>query len=209
MKHEWRKHEKHFYLPKAVPEIIEVPSFSFFTIEGEGNPNDDHFPDYIQALYSVSYAIKMSPKKNMAPDNYSEYTVYPLEGVWDIKDEAKKNYSGTLDKNDLKFKLMIRQPNFVTTDFAMQMLAYTKEKKKTALLDKVCFESIQEGLCIQMLHKGPYDDEPASFLLMEQFAQDNNLKRISRRHREIYLNDARKTQADKLKTVLRFQVQKN
>jgi hypothetical protein len=77
MKHEWRKHEKQFYLPKNKPEIIDIPEFKFFSIRGQGNPNDDHFPDYIAVLYSLSYAVRMSPKKGIAPEGYFEYTVYP------------------------------------------------------------------------------------------------------------------------------------
>jgi len=98
MKHDWKKNDKQFYLPKNKPETIVVPKFNYFTIEGKGNPNDDFFADYIDVLYSLSYAVKMSPKQGFAPENFEEYTVFPLEGVWDIDEEAKKNYNGTLDK---------------------------------------------------------------------------------------------------------------
>ena len=207
MKHEWKKHDKQFYQPKNKPETIVVPSFSYFSIEGKGNPNDDFFGEYIAVLYSLSYAIKMSPKQGFAPENYVEYTVFPLEGVWDIDDEAKKNYNGTLDKNSLIFKLMIRQPAFVTEAFALEIVERTKKKKPNDLLSNVQFEKIEEGLCVQMLHLGSYDSEPESFKVMEAFAGNTNLTRISRKHREIYLSDARKVSPEKLKTVLRFQVQ--
>ena len=207
MKHEWKKNDKQFYLPKNKPETIIVPKFNFFTIEGKGNPNDEFFAEYISVLYSLSYAIKMSPKQGFAPDNYEEYTVFPLEGVWDIDEEAKKNYSGTLDKNSLIFKLMMRQPDFVTPEFAQEAIARTKKKKPHSLLEKVKFETIEEGLCVQMLHEGSYDSEPASFFKMKEFTEANNLKRISHIHREIYLSDARKVAADKLKTLLRFKVE--
>lgn len=206
MKHEWRKHEKEFYLPSKKPEKVMVPAFKFYTIEGKGNPNDDFFAEYIGVLYALSYAIKMSPKKGNAPQGYFDYTVYPLEGVWDINDEAKANYNGTLDKDSLVFKLMIRQPDFVEDDFAAMILEQVKQKKPHDLLEQVKFEKIEEGACIQMMHLGSYDDEPASFKLMEEFATSETLRKKSMVHREIYLSDARKVAADKLKTILRFKV---
>lgn len=207
MKHDWKTSEKAFYLPKANPEFVTIPEFRFFTIEGEGNPNDSHFAEYIGVLYSLSYAVKMSPKKGLAPAGYFDYSVYPLEGVWDINDEAKKRFSGVINKNDLIFKLMIRQPDFVEELYAQQVIELTKKKKPHELLNKVNFERIAEGRCIQMLHIGSYDDEPASFQQMEAFANSQNLTRKSKIHREIYLSDARKTAPEKLKTVLRFQVE--
>ena len=101
MKHEWKKNEKQFYLPKNKPELISVPEFKFFTIEGNGNPNDEFFAEYIGVLYSLSYGIKMSPKKGIEPKGYFDYTVYPLEGVWDLNEKAKKSFDGTINKNDL------------------------------------------------------------------------------------------------------------
>lgn len=207
MKHEWKKSEKNFYLPKDKPEKIVVPKFKFFSVQGKGNPNDDRFADYIGVLYSLSYAIKMSPKAGIAPENYHDYSVYPLEGVWDIDESAKNSFDGKLDKNSLVFNLMIRQPDFVTTDFADEIIKMTQKKKPHDLLDQVKFEIIEEGCCIQMLHLGSYDNEPESFKQMERFATDRQLKRRSYMHREIYLSDARKTSPDKLKTVLRFQVE--
>lgn len=207
MKHDWKTSEKAFYLPKANPEFVTISEFRFFTIEGEGNPNDSHFAEYIGVLYSLSYAVKMSPKKGLAPAGYFDYSIYPLEGVWDINDEAKKSFSGVINKNDLIFKLMIRQPDFVDELYAQQVIELTKKKKPHELLNKVNFERIAEGRCIQMLHIGSYDAEPASFQKMEAFASDQNLTRKSKIHREIYLSDARKTAPEKLKTVLRFQVE--
>jgi len=206
MKHEWRKKEKAVYLPKSKPELVTIPEYNFFTIEGAGNPNSESFPEYIGVLYSLSYAVKMGPKKGMAPDGYFDYTVYPLEGIWDINEEAKKTYDGTLNKDDLVFKLMIRQPDFVDETFAQKIIELTKEKKPHALLENVKFEKLKEGHCIQMLHLGSYDDEPESFRIMEEFASNANLVRKSKVHREIYLSDARKVASEKLKTVLRFQV---
>lgn len=206
MKHEWRKKEKTVYLPKNKPEIINIPTYQFLTIEGAGNPNSDFFSEYIGVLYALSYAIKMSPKKGIKPKGYYDYTVYPLEGIWDINEAAKKTYSGKFDKNDLVFNLMVRQPDFVDNNFFQLMLEQTKKKKPHDLLDQVKFEKITDGECIQMLHIGPYDDEPASFKLMEEFAEEEDLLRLSKRHREIYLSDFRKVAPEKLKTVLRFKV---
>jgi len=208
MKHEWRKKEKETYLPKSKPVTIKVPEYKFFTIEGSGNPNDDYFPEYIAVLYSLSYAVKMSPKKGLEPKGYFDYTVYPLEGVWDLNEEAKKKFDGKFNKNDLVFKLMIRQPDFVDEQFAMMMLEQTKKKKPHELLDNVKFEKVTDGECVQMMHLGSYDNEQESFKYMEVFAENENYSRISKVHREIYLSDARKVAPEKLKTVLRFQVKK-
>jgi hypothetical protein len=207
MKHEWRKQEKKVYTPKNKPEVITIPEFKFFTIKGEGNPNSESFQEHIGVLYSLSYAIKMSPKKGLEPKGFFDYTVYPLEGIWDIKEEARKNYNGALNKDDLVFTLMIRQPDFVDDSYAQQMMEITKKNKPHEFLDKVKFKKIADGRCIQMMHLGSYDDEPASFQLMEEFAEQMDLKRKSKVHREIYLSDFRKVPKEKLKTVLRFQVE--
>lgn len=206
MKHEWRKHEKEIYLPPKKPAKIIVPKFKFFTIEGKGNPNNDTFPEYIGVLYSLSYAIKMSPKKGLAPKNYFDYTVYPLEGVWDISEEAKKLNSDVLDKDSLVYKLMIRQPDFVNEEFAEAMIELTKKKKPHELLDQIKFEEIEEAACIQMLHIGSYDSEPETFRQMEEFAASEKVTRKSKKHREIYLSDPRRIEPEKLKTVLRFKI---
>lgn len=208
MKHEWKKNEKALYLPTGKPQLINIPTLKFYTIEGKGNPNDSFFADYIGVLYALSYGVKMSPKKGIEPHGYFDYTVYPLEGVWDISDEAKKSFNGTINKNDLCFKLMIRQPDFVNSEFAAQILEQTKKQKPHQLLNHIKFEEITEGDCVQMLHVGSYDSEPASFKMMEEYAENENYHRISKTHREIYLSDARKVSPDQLKTVLRFCVEK-
>lgn len=208
MKHEWRKAEKEFYLPKGKPEIIDIPKFKFFTINGKGNPNDDIFPEYIGVLYSLAYAVKMSVKKGIEPKGYFDYTVYPLEGIWDISEEAKKQNTAKLDKNELVFKLMIRQPDFVDDDYAKFIIEETKKKKPHSLLERVKFEEITDGLCTQMMHTGSYDNEPETFSIMKKFAESENYVRKCMTHREIYLNDARKVSQEKLKTVLRFWIEK-
>lgn len=209
MKHEWRKHEKSFYGPKSKAEYAEIPAFKFFIINGEGNPNSEAFAEVIGVLYSLSYAVKMSPKKNRAPHGYSDYTVYPLEGIWDLNENGRAAYDGTFDIDNLVFRLMIRQPDFVTEEYAAQVLEWLKAEKPHPLLEKVKFESITDGPCVQILHLGPYDDEPASFKQMQAFADAKNLRRKSMVHREIYLSDARKTAPEKLKTILRFWVEPN
>ena len=206
MKHDWKKQEKTFYAPKSKPEQVYLPAMNFFSIRGEGNPNHPAFAEYIAVLYSLSYAVKMSPKSGHAPTGYYEYSVYPLEGVWDITDEAKQKPMDMLDKDTLVFNLMIRQPDFVTTAYASDIIEHVKNKKKHPLLDKVRFETIEDGNSVQMLHLGSYDNEPQSFAAMEAFAESQGLVRKSKTHREIYLSDARKTSAEKLKTILRFQV---
>jgi hypothetical protein len=208
-KHEWRKSEKAVYLPKNEPELIDVPAFQFLTIEGEGSPSSELFSKCIEALYTLAYAIKMTPKKmNPPPEGFSDYTVYPLEGIWDLTEEAKKTFDGAINKDDFVFKLMIRQPDFVDESFFSEMLAFTQAKKPTDMLRKVEFETISDGLSVQMLHIGSYDNEPASFKRMEEFARQEHLVRGSKAHREIYLSDFRKVPAEKLKTVLRFKVRR-
>jgi len=207
MKHEWRKKEKAIYIPKAKPELIEIPEYQFVTISGEGNPNNEFFQENIVALYSISYAIKMNLKKlEIKPTDYVDWTVYPLEGVWDISEKAKQNFNGELNKDELVFDLMIRQPDFVSIDFFNEMMELVKQKKPQKLLDKVELKKITEGRCIQMLHIGSYDNEPETFEQMEAFATSQGLIRKSKIHREIYLSDFRKTPAEKLKTTLRFQL---
>lgn len=209
MKYEWKKSEREIYLPKEKPQLINIPSFKYFSIEGEGNPNDEFFAEYIGVLYSLSYAVRMSYKSGIVPPGYYEYTVYPLEGEWDISEEARKNYDGVLDKNTLVFNLMIRQPEFVDDNYAQKIIEQTKKKKPSKLLDKIKFVAYEEGLCVQMLHVGSYDSEPKSFQIMEEFCAKNNIERNSMKHREIYLSDPRKVKPEKLKTALRFRVNKN
>lgn len=205
MKHEWRKQDKELYLPKTKPVCITVPEMKFFMLDGRGNPNSEAFAEAIQVLYSLSYAVKMMPKSGVTPEGYFDYTVFPLEGVWDLDEEGRK--AGKLDKDRLVYTIMMRQPDFVTEELAQKVIESIKEKKPHDLLDSVRFESMEEGHCVQMTHIGSYDDEPSSFAMMEEFCMANGLKRISKIHREIYISDARKTESDKLNTVLRFKVE--
>ena len=154
-KYEWRKKEKALYLPKSRPERVEVPEFKFITIRGEGSPAEAVFAEKVGALYALAYTIKMAPKRMQAPpEGYFDFTVYPLEGVWDINDEAKASYTGTVEREDFVYHLMIRQPDFVDEAFFAEMLELVKEKKKIPHLDLLGFERISEGPCVQMLHLG-------------------------------------------------------
>lgn len=204
MKHEWKKYEKNLYMPGQKPEIITVPEQKFFMISGQGNPNSEEFAQRVGVLYSLSYAVRMMPKQGYTPEGYFEYTVYPLEGVWDLTEEGRK--ADVLDKEQLLYTVMIRQPDFTTEEVAYRALETVRKKKPHPLLDEVTFGTMEDGLAVQMLHVGPYDDEPRTFEVMKDFIEKNNLEVASMKHREIYLSDARKTEQAKLKTVLRYRV---
>lgn len=204
MKHEWRKKEKNLYLPGRKPVLITVPEQNFLMISGKGNPNDEEFSEKVGVLYSMAYAIRMMPKQGYTPEGYYEYTVYPLEGIWDLTEEGRK--MSILDKDELVYTIMIRQPEFVTQDVVDRAFENVRKKKPHPLLDEVTFDSMEDGLAVQMMHIGPYDDEPRSFEQMKQFIHENNLAITTLVHREIYISDARKTDPSKLKTVLRYRV---
>lgn len=206
MKYEWRKKEKELYLPKENPIVVEVPEQKFIMLRGSGDPNDKEFTEAIGVLYSLAYAIKSMPKKGIVPEGYFDYTVFPLEAIWDKGEKSK--CSDILIKEDLVYTMMIRQPDFVTQDLLDKAINIVKKKKAHNLLEKIRFESINEGLCVQMLHVGSYDNEPESFDIMSEFCKRNNLIRKSNVHREIYISDARKVSPDSLKTVLRFEVKR-
>lgn len=205
MKHEWRKHEKSLYLPKATPDLVEVPAQRFFMINGQGNPNGEEFAERVKVLYSMAYAVRMMPKGGVTPPGYVEYTVYPLEGIWSLTEKGRKLQE--LNKEEFLYTIMIRQPEFVTKEVAQMALEKVMKKNPHPFLEQVYFQTSEESLNIQMLHIGPYDEEPKSFAKMDEFAQKNNLLRIEKEHREIYLSDARKAAPEKLKTVLRYRVQ--
>lgn len=204
MKYEWRKKDKEIYLPTQTPTKIMVPEMKYFTLIGKGNPNNEPFKENVAALYALSYAIRMMPKKGITPENYFEYTVFPLEGVWDL-DEIGRQLE-TLDKDRLIYKLMIRQPDFVTDELFSMAKEISAKKVPENLLKSAKFEVIDEGLCVQCLHLGDYDSEPATFSKMDAFCSANNVTRSDKRHREIYIGDPRKTDPEKLKTVLRYKI---
>lgn len=206
MKYEWKKEEKEFYIPKEKPSCIMVPKWKYFTITGKGNPNGEAFSDKISVLYSLSYAVRMMPKTGFTPLGYFEYTVYPLEGIWDMSERGKQ--LDTPDKEELIYKIMIKQPNFVTKDIFERALKTVQKKKPHPLLTDVKLEEIEDGPSIQLMHKGSYDTEPYSFEKMTQALKEKGYERKGSVHREIYLNDARKTRVDKQKTVLRYFITK-
>ena len=204
MKYEWRKSDKNLYIPTLSPAIVNVPQFTFLELEGNGNPNHENFQHAIRTLYSLSYAIKMMPKKGVVPNGYFDYTVFPLEGVWDL-DEVGRTLP-YLDKNHLVYQLMIRQPSFVTRDVFNQALSLVQKKGTSILLPSVRLVEREEGVSVQCLHVGSYDDEPFTFAKMDSFCKENGYRRLEKTHREIYLSDARRTPVEKLKTVLRYRV---
>lgn len=205
MKHEWRKKEKTLYIPKTKPELITVPAMKFLTITGQGNPNGEAFSEKIQALYSLSYAIRMMPKAGITPEGYFEYTVYPLEGWWNLTESGQQK--ATLDKDELVYTIMIRQPDFVTEEVFKTALEIVQKKKKVIpLVEDVELKLIDEGLCVQMLHLGSFYEESKTFAIMEEFINENDLQIRTKEHREIYLSDFRKVAPEKLKTTLRYRV---
>ncbi|BBH20338.1 hypothetical protein Back11_16830 [Paenibacillus baekrokdamisoli] len=199
---EYRKDYKHIYLPKTIPVIIDVAKMPFIMISGTGNPNGEEFTRATEALYSLSYAVKMSYKSDEIPVSYYEYTVFPLEGIWDLIDKSKP----ATDKNNLKYTIMIRQPDFLTNELFITFVEQTKKKKPNPYLEKLTFGEMTDGLCCQMMHIGSYDDEPESFAKMEVFCKEKGYVRSDKTHREIYLSDPRKTEMSKMKTVLRFPI---
>lgn len=205
MKYEWRKVEKSIYLPGREPEMVVIPKYNYVTIEGEGDPNGPDFSERVEALYSISYAIRMMPKKGITPDGYFEYAVYPLEGLWDLSEAGRQK--DRLDKSELIYKIMIRQPGFVTEEVFNIAMEFASKKVSPKLLNELKLEGIEDGLSVQMMHIGSYDDEKKSFDLMKDYIADNGLKLKTMVHREIYLSDPRKSEPDKLKTVLRYMVE--
>lgn len=210
MKHEYKKHEKEFYSPKPIPTLVNIPSFNFFCIKGKGNPNGEDFAKRLTVLYSLSYTAKMLPRKGIEVPNYFEYTVYPLEGTWTLSEKGIKEQLETnnLNKDELEYTIMIRQPSFIYKEIASLVIEMVKKNKPNELLKDAYFTEVKEGICVQMLHVGSYDTEALSFSKMKEFIKENNYKLKTLEHREIYLSDARKTAPDKLKTILRYRVDK-
>lgn len=197
---DFKKELKELYQPsKESIFIVQVPDMNFLMVEGKGNPNNSkEFQDAIEVLYSLSFAIKMMPKKGETPKGYFEYVVPPLEGLWwtDGKEFDFKN------KDKLRWKIMIMQPGFVTPKVFENAVKIIKEKKNLPALSKVKFESLNEGKCVQILHLGSYSKEPKNIEKMKSFIEENNLVKNGLHH-EIYLSDPRKTASNKLKTILR------
>ena len=201
MKYEWRKEEKSLYGVKASPKVVEVPEQSFIMLDGTGNPNLPGFAEEVSALYALAYAIKMDYKKSHTNQEIQDFTVYPLEGIWQQKEQ------GELVKEELIYTIMIAQPSFISKEMVKEALEKVKVKKPNAHYEKIRFETIKEGKCLTMLHLGSFDSEPLSFAKMDAFCKENSLNRRFPFHREIYLNNLNRTSPDKLKTILRYQVE--
>lgn len=209
MAFDFKKEYKEYYLPKNKPSIVDVPKMNYVAVRGKGNPNEENcdYQNTLGLLYGVAYTIKMSHKGDHKIDGFFEYVVPPLEGFWwqDGKDGIDYDH-----KEALNFISIIRLPDFVTkTDFDWAIEEATKKKKQD--FSRVEFLTYDEGLCVQCMHIGSYDDEPATVELMHKFAEDNGYKpdiTDTRYHHEIYLSDPRKCDVDKLKTVIRHPVRK-
>ncbi len=216
-KFDYKKEYKDLYLPKQKPMLIDVPAMNFIMVDGVGDPNQSAvFKEAMEILYGLSYAVKMSKMSGRQPTGYFEYVVPPSEGLWWLEGD---NFDGKqlMDKSKFQWTLMIRQPEFVTDEVFHWAVEELKKKKPDLNVSKVRFESMTEGVCVQMMHIGPYETEPASIAQMEQFILDKGyVNAISdvlssgqvRRHHEIYLGDPRKTAPESLKTVLRHPVKK-
>lgn len=204
MKYEWKKEEKSIYLPKEEPTIIDIEKANYVCIKGKGDPNEEDFKKRVGALYTVSYAIRMSAKKGINIPGFYEYTVYPLEGFWDLTIEGRQ--SEKLQKNQLLYTIMIKQPPFVTHEIFNEIIEIVKTKNKNPLLEEVYFDTIHEGLSIQIMHVGSYDDEKRSFDKMKEYLKNTNYEIKTLVHKEIYISDPRKVDTNKLKTVLRYHI---
>lgn len=209
MAFDYKKEYKEFYMPKDKPGIVEVPSMNYIAVRGKGDPNAEgsEYKESIGLLYGIAFTIKMSKKGNYQIDGYFDYVVPPLEGFWWQDGVTGVDYA---HKENFEFISVIRLPDFVTKEDFDWAVAEATKKKKTDF-SKVEFLAYDEGLCVQCMHIGPYDDEPATVALMHEYmaAEGYELDISNRRlHHEIYLNDARKAAPEKLRTVIRHPVKR-
>ena len=207
MTFDYKKEYKEFYLPPRTPGIVTVPAMNFLAVRGQGDPTEEGgaYKQALELLYPVAYTIKMSKRGNHKLEGYFDYVVPPLEGFWWQAGVAGVDYA---HKENFEWISLIRLPDFVTkADFDWAIQEATSKKK--ADFSKVEFLTYDEGLCVQCMHIGPYDNEPATVELMHQFLSEQGYIldiTDSRYHHEIYLSDARKTAPDKLKTVIRHPI---
>ena len=196
-------------MPKGKPEIVTVPKMNYIAVRGKGNPNEEEgeYKKSIELLYGIAYTIKMSKKGDHKIEGYFDYVVPPLEGFWWQENVDGIDYS---HKENFQWISVIRLPDFVTkADFEWATEEATRKKKMD--FSKVEFLTLEEGLCVQCMHSGSYDDEPATVAAMDKFIADNGYENDisdTRRHHEIYLSDARKVAPEKLKTVIRHPIKK-
>ena len=209
MPFDFKKEYKEFYMPKGKPEIVTVPKMNYIAVRGKGNPNeeDGEYKRSIELLYGIAYTIKMSKKGDHKIEGYFDYVVPPLEGFWWQENLDRIDYD---HKENFQWISVIRLPDFVTkADFDWAIEEATRKKKMD--FSKVEFLEIEEGLCVQCMHSGSYDDEPETVAAMDKFVVDNGYENDisdTRRHHEIYLSDARKVAPEKLKTVIRHPIKK-
>ena len=209
MAFDYKKEYKEFYMPKNKPCIVDVPAMNYIAVRGKGNPNDENgeYKQSIGLLYGIAFTIKMSYKGEHKIDGYFEYVVPPLEGFWWQEGVKGIDYA---HKENFNFISLIRLPDFVTkADFDWAIAEATKKKKTD--FSKVEFLTYNEGLCVQCMHIGPYDNEPATIAAMHEYAAQNGYEldiNDTRYHHEIYLSDPRKCVHAKLKTVVRHPIRK-
>ena len=209
MAFEYKKEYKEFYMPKGKPSIVTVPKMNYIAVRGQGDPNaeDGDYKAAIGLLYGIAFTIKMSKMGSRQIEGYFDFVVPPLEGFWRQDGIDGVDYSR---KEDFQWISVIRVPDFVTEeDFRWAVEEATL--KKSLDFSKVEFLTIDEGLCVQCMHIGPYDDEPATFALMDQYLKENGYKNDfsdTRQHHEIYLSDGRRVAPEKLKTVIRHPIKK-
>lgn len=209
MAFDYKREYKEFYMPKNKPGIVEVPTMNYIAVRGEGDPNAENseYKESIGLLYGIAFTIKMSKKGDYRIDGYFDFVVPPLEGLWWQEDTDDIDYT---HKENFKFISMIRLPDFVTReDFGWAIEEATRKKKID--FSKAEFLTYDEGLCVQCMHIGSYDDEPATIKLMHEYAAAEGYEldiTDKRLHHEIYLSDARKVAPEKLKTVIRHPIKK-
>lgn len=209
MAFDFKKEYKEFYMPKSKPSIVMVPSMNYIAVRGQGDPNleDGEYKQAIGMLYGIAYTIKMSKKSDHQIEGYFDYVVPPLEGFWWQDGVTGVDYG---HKETFKWISVIRLPVFVTReDFDWAVEEATQKKKQD--FSKAEFLTCDEGLCVQCMHVGPYDDEPATVALMHEYMKKQGYAldiTDQRLHHEIYLSDARKVDPEKLKTVIRHPIRK-
>lgn len=202
-KYDWRKQEKEIYPSGKKLSILNLGPQRFITISGTGNPNEEEFSKKVGALYALSYTIKMAPKKNGHFPGAFDYSVYPLEGFWTLRDPKK----GHTDKANLAYKIMLKQPEFVTVAVFNEALKMAEKKVEIELQNKLQLEEISEGLIAQLVHQGSFDSEPETFEKMEKLIHEEGYQRVGKEHKEIYLKDFNKTAVENLKTILRIRIE--
>ena len=206
---DFKKEYKEFYMPKNKPSVVTVPKANYIAVRGKGDPNEEGgaYQQSIGILYSVAYTLKMSYKTDYTIKGFFEYVVPPLEGFWWQDDVCGVDYT---NKSKFNWISVIRLPDFVTKDdFEWAVETATRKKKIDCSLAE--FLTIDEGLCVQVMHIGSFDEEPATVALMDDFLEENgyiNDFNESRMHHEIYLSDARKVPPEKWKTVIRHPIKK-